>query len=126
MRRGPVQGLLGGFKPAFVFHHHRLHAYRHALDMAVACNAICQKLPRGYGHIADQLRRSSSSVPLLVGEGANLRPSARKTQRYREALGECGESAVALELISALGLADTTHALDRCRECHRTLQRLTR
>ena len=65
--------------------HHRLRVYQKAKALAVTCHQLSKQVPRGYGHILDDLRRSSSAVALLVGEGANIRPSKRKKQRYRQA-----------------------------------------
>ena len=110
----------------YVFPHQRLHVLNRAVSLAVACEAVCKQLPRGYGHIASQLRRSSTSVPLNIGEGANQRPSPRKKQCYVIAMAECGETAVTLQLIDALELADTRAAVALCAETHRMLQRLTR
>lgn len=105
--------------------HHRLRVYHKAKQLAVTCHQLSKQVPRGYGHILDDLRRSSSAVPLLVGEGANIRPSRRKKQRYAEALGECGETAVALELLHDLGVVDATNAIALCIETHRMLQPLS-
>ncbi len=90
--------------PTYTFPHQRLQAYRSGLELAQSCLKIAGQLPRGYGHIADHLRRSATAVPMLVGEGANRRTPAQKRQRFTEALGECGEVAAALELVQLLGL----------------------
>ncbi len=91
--------------PTYTFPHQRLNAYRTALELTRACLGIAKQLPRGHGHIADHLRRSATAVPMLIGEGANRRTPAQKRQRYTEGVGECGEVAVALELIRLLELA---------------------
>lgn len=106
--------------------HHRLRVYHFAKRLAVVCQQLSKRVPRGYGHITDDLRRSSSAVALLVGEGANIRPSKRKTQRYAEALGECGETAVALELLQDMGVLNASEALALCIDTHRMLQALSK
>jgi len=110
----------------YTFPHQRLDAYRIALDLAVASHAICQALPRGNANLADQLKRASQAIPLLVGEGANRRTTAQKRQRYTEAAGEAGEVACALELIHRLGLADVSAAWPLAQRVHAMTTRLSR
>ena len=88
------------------FPHHRLDAFKVALELAVLCNQVAADIPRGHRPLADQLLRSSSAVPLLVAEGANRLTAAQKRQRFVEARGECGETAAAVELAAALGLVN--------------------
>ena len=101
--------------------HPRLNAYRTALELARVCLAIAGRLPRGHGHIADHLRRSATAVPMLIGEGANRRTPAQKRQRYTEGVGECGEVAVALELVRLLEITpadDHDTAWELCCRTH--------
>jgi hypothetical protein len=53
------------------FSHHKLDAFEIAMEALVRCDAIAGKLPRGYGPMADQLKRSSQSAYLQYCEGAN-------------------------------------------------------
>jgi hypothetical protein len=55
--------------PSFL--HHRLDAYWTSLDLAVACKAVADAMPRGYRTLADQLTRASVSVVTLITEGRN-------------------------------------------------------
>ena len=110
----------------YTFPHQRLDAYNVALDLAVACHAICKELPRGNGNLADQLRRASTAIPLLIGEGRNRGSAAQRRQRYNEARGEAGEVAVALELIRKLGLADVDAAWTLACRVHAMTCRLAR
>ncbi len=87
------------------FPHHRLDAYRVALQLASQAKALADNVPRGYRSISDQLLRAATSTVLLIGEGASRYGSGLKRQRYKEALGECGEVA-ALELLVHLQLAE--------------------
>ena len=106
------------------FAHHRLDAYRFALDLALHAARIANGLPRGHAAIGDQLRRAATAVPLLIAEGANRASAAQKRQRFIEARGECGEAAAAIEVLSKLGLADeslTARALDACGRAGATL-----
>lgn len=109
----------------YQFPHERMAVNDHALALAVLCQRLIEQFPRGYGVLADQLRRASLSVALNVGEGANQMPSKRKTHAYRIARAECGEVAVALKLAAALDLGDVAEALDRCEQTYRILTKLT-
>jgi four helix bundle protein len=88
------------------FPHHRLDAYRVALEAMVGVNALSRRVPRGHRSVADQMKRSSRGV----GE---------KRQRFTEARGEAGETAAWLEILVVLDLADeaevapTAHLLSR-------------
>ena len=110
----------------YVFPHETLHLNTHALELAAECDKLSRQLPRGYGHIADQLRRSSTSVALNIGEAASQWAGRKKTATYRIAYAECGETAVALKLIEKLGLADAKGALEACIQAHRMLRSLAR
>lgn len=86
------------------FTHHRLDAYRVAIQMAQQAKLLADRVPRGYRSFADQLLRAAGQTVLLIGEGANRHTAGQKRQRYSEARGECGEAAVAAELLASLGL----------------------
>lgn len=88
------------------FPHERLDAFWVALELAVVCQRIADGIPRGYRHVADQLQRAGTGVPLLVAEGANRASRGQKRQRFEEARGECGEAAAAARLALALKLAN--------------------
>ena len=91
------------------FDHHRLHAYRVALEALVACDAIARSLPRGYGSLADQLRRADQGAFLQTAEAA-ARTGADRLARFRAARAEAGEAAAAIEALQQLGLVDAAKA----------------
>jgi four helix bundle protein len=97
-------------QPQYPFSHHRLDAYRVALQMAQRCREIADRIPRGYRPFADQLLRAAGHTVLLIGEGANRYTAGQKRQRYTEARGECGEVAAALELLATLRLVPEAEA----------------
>ena len=92
------------FDTQSTFTHHKLDAYRVALQMAKQAKLLSDRVPRGYRSFADQMLRAAGSTVLLIGEGANRYTAGQKRQRYSEARGECGETAVAAELLATLGL----------------------
>jgi len=88
------------------FPHHKLDAYRVAVEMTREAEGIASRLSGRHRRIADQLGRAALAVPLLIAEGAHRRTSAQKRQRFTEARGECAEVAAACELARVLGLGD--------------------
>lgn len=70
------------------FAHHRLEAYRTALDLAEAghrlprakSRGLARRLPRGYGWLADHLVRAACAAPVLTAEGANRVSPGTKRQ----------------------------------------------
>jgi four helix bundle protein len=89
----------------YSFTHYKLDAYRVAVQMARQAKQLADGVPRGYRSFADQLLRAAGSTVLLIGEGANRHTAGQKRQRFSEARGECGEAAVAAELLVTFGLA---------------------
>jgi four helix bundle protein len=88
----------------FRFEHHGLDAFEVALEALEQGDAIVRSLPRGYGTLADQLRRALQGAYLQTIE-AVARSGADRLSRFRCARAEAGEAAGALEAIARLGLA---------------------
>lgn len=93
------------------FPHHRLDAYRVALELAREAETIAAGLTGRHRRVADQLGRAALAVPLLIAEGAHRRTCGQKRQRFTEARGECAEVAAACEVARVLALVDEDHAL---------------
>lgn len=83
------------------FAHHRLDAYRVAVDAEVLAHRLAERLPRVD---ADQLRRASSSVVRNIAEGANRWNDGEKRSRFSIARGEAGETAAVAESVARRGL----------------------
>ncbi len=94
------------------FSHHRLDAFHVAKSALVGGDALVRKLPRGYGPLADQMRRALLGAYLQLTEAA-ARDGNDRRQRFRCARGECNEAAAAVEAALALGLvaADEANAV---------------
>ena len=60
------------------FPHHRLNAYHLAMQAMVEVVAITHRIPRGHRSMADQMKRSATSVVANIAEGANRRSAAEK------------------------------------------------
>lgn len=109
----------------YVFDHHRLHAYEVALHALVLGVKLSKTLPRGFGSLADQLRRALQGAFLQTTEAAN-RTGNDRIARFRIARAEAGEAAGALEAIERLELADA-NAIDAVLSLlHRLCAMLTR
>ena len=52
------------------FAHEKLDVYNLALDFLAFADEVVGQLPRGRGHLADQLARASTSIVLNLAEGA--------------------------------------------------------
>jgi four helix bundle protein len=86
--------------------HERLDVYRLALDFLVFAHQVLEVLPRGRGHLSDQLTRASTSIVLNVAEGAGKHSKADKRRYYLSARGSATESAALLDVLLRLGLLD--------------------
>ena len=86
------------------FDHERLDVYQVSLDFVVLANDIVENLPRGRGHLADQLQRASTSVPLNIAEGGGEFSAADKARFYRIAKRSATECAAILDVCQRLRL----------------------
>jgi len=86
------------------FDYQRLDAYAVAKEALGRGDRLARRLPRGYGKLADQLRRALLSAYLGVAEAAS-REGADRMARFRCSRGEAAEAAAALEAAQLLGLA---------------------
>ncbi len=107
------------------FSHEQLDVYVAAREALVLGHAIAASLPRGYGHFADQLRRSLLSVHLGVAEGAN-RIGADRSTRCRCTRAEAAEAAAAIDGLAVLELVDLERAEQVRSLLHRVYAMLTK
>ena len=89
------------------FTHERLDVYCRAVDFLVTADKVAAGLQRGRGYLADQLRRSATSIVLNIAEGAGEFNRREKTRFYRIAKRSTTESAAILDVCIRLGLTDT-------------------
>ena len=88
------------------FDYQRLDAYAVAKEALGRGDRLARRLPRGYGKLADQLRRALLAAHLGVAEAASRSGNDRRA-RFKCARGEASEAAAALEAVQLLGLAPT-------------------
>ena len=89
------------------FDHERLDVYHVALDFLTLADEVCEHLPRGRSHIADQLTRASTSIVLNIAEGSGKFSRPDKRRYYLSASGSATESAAILDVCLRLKLIDT-------------------
>ena len=88
------------------FDHERLDVYQLALDFIVFADDLVEHLPRGRGHLADQLARAATSIVLNLAEGAGKYSGPDQRRYFLSALGSTTESAAILDICLRLKLLD--------------------
>jgi four helix bundle protein len=92
------------------FDHERLEVYQVALEFFDLADEVVEHLPRGRGHLADQLTRASLSIVNNIAEGAGKFSKGDKRRYYLSAMGSSTESAAMLDVCLRRKLiGDETH-----------------
>ena len=86
------------------FAHEKLDVYNLALEFLVLADDLIEHLPRGRGHLADQLGRASTSIVLNIAEGAGKFSKPEKRRYYLSAAGSTTECAAILDVYLRLNL----------------------
>ena len=86
------------------FAHEKLDVYNLALDFVALADEVVGALPRGRGHLADQLARASTSIVLNLAEGAGKYSKPDKRRYYLSAAGSTTESAAIFDVFMRLKL----------------------
>jgi four helix bundle protein len=102
------------------FDHERLDVYRAALEFLVLADDTIEHLPRGRGHLADQLGRAGTSIVLNIAEGAGKFSKPDKRRYYLTAVGSTTESAAIYDVLVRLKLISS----ERHTECKAILERI--
>jgi four helix bundle protein len=87
----------------------RLDCYRVAIGLAAQAAAL---VPRGHAALRDQIERAASSAALNLAEGYGRWLPREKMHFYAIARGSALETAAAIDVLAARGLADA-------RDCER-------
>jgi four helix bundle protein len=78
---------------------------------------LIEQLPRGYGHLADQLRRASTSIILNFAEGNGKKGLKERQRFFRIAKGSLYEVAAVYDVALSFGFIETSFhkkVIDRC------------
>ena len=94
------------YRAAMAFDHENLDVYNVALDFLIEADGVLERLPRGRGHLADQLTRASISIVLNIAEGAGKYSGPDKHRYFLSALGSTTESAAVFDILHRLKLID--------------------
>ena len=78
--------------------------YIRALEFIDFVGRVLRKLPTGYAFLADQLRRSSASIPTNYLEGCGRSTKADRRRFFQMAIGSGQEPAGTLEVMERFGL----------------------
>ncbi len=76
--------------------------YRKAIELVEVGSAVIRQLPPGTAFLADQLRRSTSSVVLNFAEGYAKASAAEQRRFFNIALGSAQESLAIFDVAKAL------------------------
>ena len=80
------------------FEHERLDVYKAAIAFLALVDEIIEHLPKGRGHLADQIERAATSILLNVAEGAGEFATNEKARIYRIARRSATECAAILDV----------------------------
>ena len=88
--------------------YHKLSVYKKSYQLALDVHKLSLRFPRHEQYeLAQQLRRSSKSIPANIAEGMGKQSSSAEVRRYiRIAIGSCDESRVWLEFAKDLRYLD--------------------
>ena len=84
--------------------HRRLKCYNLAMSMTKAMPDLIDSWPRGYGYLADQLKRAMSSIPLNIAEGNSRRSCLERRRFFTIALGSVSEVSAIIDIVVAYRL----------------------
>ena len=84
----------------------RLDVYRVAIEFLALAVEVAANVPRGYAHLADQLRRAATSSPLNIAEAAGRTSDADAARHYAIARGSAMECAAGLDALKVLSAVD--------------------
>jgi four helix bundle protein len=77
-----------------------------ALDFLIEADSILERLPRGRGHLADQLTRAATSIVLNIAEGTGKYSGPDKRRYFLSSLGSTTECAAIFDILQRLKLVD--------------------
>ncbi len=79
--------------------HEKLDVYQLAIKFLSLARRILKRIPRGNADLADQLKRASRSIPLLIAEGVGKTTPAHQARYFSDARGSAFECAACLDVL---------------------------
>jgi len=101
----PISPRMNNNTPARL-HHEDLDSYQAAICFLALAARLLASFPRGYGSMADQLKRASLWVPLNLAEGYGKRAASDRARFYDIARGSAHECGALLDASKVLSLVD--------------------
>ena len=102
--------------------HEKLDCYRQSVDIAGELGKEMAGWPRGFGFLADQLRRAMASVVLNMAEGNGRLGSRERRRFFQIARASVAEVAACVDLMRAYLVISEA----RCNELKSRLDRVSR
>ena len=96
--------------------HTETRIYSTSLELVPGTRAIMDDLPRGYAFLADQLRRSVSSITLNYAEGCGKQHPRDRKRFFVQAKGSANEVMAIIDVAHSFGLIaqeQYTHLKDK-------------
>jgi four helix bundle protein len=97
--------------------HRNTTLYRRAMELITLSATTIGNFPKGYAFLADQVRRSSSSIALNYAEGSGKASQAERRRYFRIAKASALETAAAFDValhFGAISTATNDRAQDLC------------
>jgi len=84
--------------------HDETRIYQRSLELISIAKKVMDDLPTGYGFLADQLRRASSSIVLNFSEGYPKASIKEQRRSFSMAKASCYEVAAILDVAERFGV----------------------
>ena len=108
------------------FGYEKLHVYRCSMEFLETAFQVIEKLPRGYGHLADQLKRAAISISLNIAEGSGKSSFAERKKFYEIARCSALECSAVIQCAIVLKLADHSLLMKNTALIFRIVQMLSK
>lgn len=90
--------------------HEKLNCYTQSVEVAEDLSKEVAKWPRGYGYLADQLRRAVSSITLNIAEGNAKFSQPERRRFFQIARASIAEVGACIDLMRAFRLLTPVEA----------------
>jgi four helix bundle protein len=88
------------------FNYEKLDVYRCAMELLAHVYLLVDKLPKGFSHLADQLRRACLSIPLNIAEGSGKSSPQERMRFFEIARASALECSAIINCCITLKLSD--------------------